>query len=480
MSHVWFFLLCFQAQVQELSRLSDRIVDMHRRNQEKLPEMMSVAFEHNNVGQVRQFEKFRQDMRRSFCLQRARTSRAYLPFVINRTPGEDIGAVHNYLKQGVIFEGVSNDLTPSEQQFLNLDLNTLAKEMRSHEDRTVLMCWNPPLQKDVATTDQSECEDGSGGGVGGTVERQNILRCRHVRDVKTMMLMPLIMTWSFEKSTKKMKNQLQSMQELDTWYRTECGNSGAEIGAELDQRAWCALLTALELFTTVGELLFQNTKNTKNTKNIKKEEIEKCCTLFSTVATQIDSLSQQYVDLMAMDGGNTSCLEPSSVGLLSRFIRIDAIVIALLLHSLHRELPTELTKATKKKSKKSKKNKGKSGSGSGSSKKHALEGVRSGIVMVGNALLRCLQRMKTKTKSLLPKLSDVETGVQCLFGLDEQLDKNDTANIVMSLVTLERKKFVAKQLLTDWHAAFDSLGQIIDDRVQVILRLPGVDPKGKK
>ena len=60
--------------------------------------------------QVRQFEAFRQEMKHSFCFQRARTARAFLPFVANRTPGEDIAIVHNYLKQGVILEGVSTDL----------------------------------------------------------------------------------------------------------------------------------------------------------------------------------------------------------------------------------------------------------------------------------------------------------------------------------------------------------------------------------
>ena len=49
-------------------------------------------------------------MKHSLCLQRARTARAFLPFVANRTPGEDIAIVHNYLKQGVILEGVSTDL----------------------------------------------------------------------------------------------------------------------------------------------------------------------------------------------------------------------------------------------------------------------------------------------------------------------------------------------------------------------------------
>ena len=57
---------------------------------------------------------------------RARTLRAFLPFVRNRTPGEDMDSVHNYLKQGVIFEGVSTDLMPpaNGQQYINLDLNT--------------------------------------------------------------------------------------------------------------------------------------------------------------------------------------------------------------------------------------------------------------------------------------------------------------------------------------------------------------------
>ena len=38
-----------------MTMLVDRIVEMHQRNQEKLPEMMSLAFRHNNVGQVRCF-----------------------------------------------------------------------------------------------------------------------------------------------------------------------------------------------------------------------------------------------------------------------------------------------------------------------------------------------------------------------------------------------------------------------------------------
>ena len=46
------------AQFKEMTTLVDRIVEMHTRNQEKLPDMMSLAFRHDNVGQVRRFFSF--------------------------------------------------------------------------------------------------------------------------------------------------------------------------------------------------------------------------------------------------------------------------------------------------------------------------------------------------------------------------------------------------------------------------------------
>ena len=495
-----------QAQVAELTRLSERIYDMHRRNFSKLPDMMSLAFEHHNVGSVRQFEQFRQDLSQSFCLQRARTLRAFLPFVRNRTPGEDMDSVHNYLKQGVIFEGVSTDLMPpaNGQQYINLDLNTIIK-LKKNEDRTVLMCWNPLMNEKDDTNDDTndDTTNATQNDVSKTTtdttaatNRANTLNSRQIRNMKTMMLMPLIMTWSFEKSIDKMKIHYNSMKKLNVWYTTTATAAATttatttatqgsndrgknDISATVDHKAWLVLLASVKMSIEVGTLLY-STKNSKkdSSTTYKKEKIEKCCTLLIQLKDKIQEIGTELVSLMTMQGmeiKKRKCFEFTAMGLLSRFVCTDAITIAILLHSLFRELPSELTKAIKKKSKKSKKNKK-----TKKNAKHVLESVRDGIVGVAQSLHNVLQLIRTTFKSVLIKSNDIETGLQCLFGLENVEESNTLGKMLFSLITPERKKFVAKQLLEDWNVGYEELEKIIDDRTQVLLRISGVDGKGGK
>ena len=443
---------------------------MHRRNQTKLPNMMSLAFQHHNVCQVRKFKTFKQEMVHSLCLQRARVLLGFAPFVNNRTPGEDINGIHNFLKQNIIMEGVSTELSPCNQKYIHLPFETVSSALINNEDRTVLMCWNPS----VKTGDDGGSAAGASASRGW---RAKELRCRHIRNMQTMMLTPLIMTWSFEQSSTKMKAILKELKQTYSWYEQE-NNPNSGLGTALDQRACRALLGCLEMVESVGTFLSSATKTKKTNKtktNNNATDILQHVESLNNRAQEMKEIGTKYVEIMAMDGGKTNCLEPASVGLLSRFVRVDAIVIALLLHSLHRSLPPELLKASKKKSKKSKKSKGKKGGKNNTTSKHELDGLRVGIVALGTALHDVLCLVKKTMKHLLPKVSEVDQMGMHLFGAaNEQGGWMMMPKTMKTIVALQRQEFVSKQLLEDWHASFESLSKIIDDRVQVLLRLPGV------
>ena len=231
---------------------------MHRRNQTKLPNMMSLAFQHHNVCQVRKFKTFKQEMVHSLCLQRARVLLGFAPFVNNRTPGEDINGIHNFLKQNVIMEGVSTELSPCNQKYIHLPFETVSSALINNEDRTVLMCWNPSVKT------------GDDGGSGADASasrgwRAKELRCRHIRNMQTMMLTPLIMTWSFEQSSTKMKAILKELKQTYSWYEQE-NNPNSGLGTALDQRACRALLGCLEMVESWGHFYPRPRKQRKQTR----------------------------------------------------------------------------------------------------------------------------------------------------------------------------------------------------------------------
>ena len=52
---------------------------------------------------------------------------------------------------------------------------------------------------------------------------------------------------------------------------------------------------------------------------------------------------------------------------------------------------------------------------------------------------------------------------------------NDEKSITLqNIITKQRQDYVSKQLLDDWCESYESIGEIIDDRVNLLLRLPGV------
>ena len=177
----------------------------------------------------------------------------------------------------------------------------------------------------------------------------------------------------------------------------------------------------------------------------------------------------------------------------------DAIVIAILLQAMYRELPTNLTKGLKKKSKKSKKKNNKSGSGGGSvggmNSKEPMNYLVNSIVTVGKSLHDLLMQIKKDFQRLLPAASTMNWADIILADLfsgekvkeekekegEEEEEEKDAAAakfelgpVATSLLTMPRKTYVAKQLLDDWHSAVVNIIDIIDDRANVLARMPGV------
>ena len=159
---------------------------------------------------------------------------------------------------------------------------------------------------------------------------------------------------------------------------------------------------------------------------------------------------------------------------------------------MYRELPTNLTKGLKKKSKKSKKKNNKSGGGGGGgvggmSSKEPMNHLVHSIVTVGKSLHELLMQIKKDFQRLLPAASTMNWADIILADLfsGEKEEEEDAAAaaaaaqfklgpVAKSLLTMPRKTFVAKQLLDDWHSAVVNITDIIDDRANVLAKIPGV------
>jgi hypothetical protein len=476
------FSLVLKAKINDLLKVVDSIQSMHRRNQDKLPDMMSLAFQHMNINQVRKFNRFKINMLNSICLQRSRIITGYNHNFARKTP-TDLNIIHNFLKQTIVFEGLTKELKPNNQTFVHLSLNTL-QSLTNNEDRTVLMCWNPPIMDTaidiaattVAATTTAATTTAAATNTTNTTTKddKNIqidgwrskeLYCRHIRDMQTMMLVPQMLTWSFEKSSVKMKNVIQEMKESFEWYEREVNinmNDDKKTSITLDHKGCRHLLHIFNVIESMSTFLCTFTsKSTKEMISAHVNQLNKC-------TFNIQEYGHELNECMKMDNG--TCLEPSSIGLLSRFVRIHSFAIGILLHTSYRLLPSDLLKVSKKKSKKSKKNKNGKGN---NDKKHILDSIRKSIIDFGTALHDVLCSLKKTNKNLIPK--DVSDMKKYMFSnLLKPLLNDEKSITLQNIITKQRQDYVSKQLLDDWCESYESIGEIIDDRVNLLLRLPGV------
>ena len=417
--------------VDAATQLCERIVHFHKDNTERVPEYMQVAFEHANVAQVQKFHVFREKLLHSITLARARAERGVLMFSRQRTPGEDMSVVHNFLKERILFQGVSTDVSPGDESFADLSMDVL-HAMKSNDDKNVMLSWNPPVvsgasvatsgggenreQKEVGKKGEEIGGGGGGGGDGGgggsleklranTVEasRAEQARLQVVVDTRIEMVVPKVMVWAFEGKADTMEEHCKSLEDAIDF-------SG---GLDMPATRAGALEASGKAMVLMARAVQAGIACLSNPKSAGK--LEAAVQSMTAVAQRIAGEVQPAICAsvaMKDAGGAALVIHPQRMSAVSRFLRVDAYFFGTLCHACYRQLPANVLKLGGGKKKKKKGKKGKKGKGGASSaaEESPANKVRLALVEMGKALLLVLNRLKDELVACRVSMSGSDGG----------------------------------------------------------------------